>query len=189
MKSHGLWKSLDSLTWSLCNCDFWLKHILIQYINVLMSGSFITIACSVTRFHYHDKSKSFSRFSWQGLHYPWAFHAQMPHQIVSVPRGTYMLLISSRCSAMTQKVIKGTCPGIVMWPLHLCCRIPSSSGGCFLIELTVGEVFVVTAKLQQRLRMWGVLVVCKASLSFGEPHDQKAFFSYNLLILSRTSSF
>lgn len=104
----------------------------------------------------------FSRFIWQGLLYPWAFHTQMLHQIVSIPRGTYMLLISSRCSQMTQKVIKGTCPGIVMWPLHLCCHIPSSSGGCFLIEVTVGEVFAVTAKLQQWLRICGggLVVVC-----------------------------
>ncbi len=68
----------------------------------------------------------------------------------------YMLLISPRCSAMTQTVIKGTCPGTVMWPFHLYCRILSVSVGCFLIELTVGGAFLVTTKLQQRLTMlWG----------------------------------
>jgi len=77
----------------------------------------------------------------------------------------YMLLIFPRCSAMTQTVIKGKCPGTVMLPLNIYCRIPSF--GYFLIKLTVGEAFLVTTKLQQWFMVFGR--VCMASLSFGEP--------------------
>lgn len=50
-------------------------------------------------------------------------------------------------------VIKGTCPGTVMWPFHLYCRILTASVGCFLIEQRVGRGFFGTTKLQPWLTM------------------------------------
>lgn len=82
----------------------------------------------------------------------------------------YMLLISPRCSAMTQTVIKGTCPGTVMWPFHLYCRILSASVG----PNRTNSWWSVSCDNKITAVVDDVMGVCVASLSFTEPHNQKA---------------
>lgn len=136
------------------------------------------MVCSVTRFHYHEgkKRKPLYGFSWQGLHYPWAFHAQMPQQIVSVPRGTFTSSLSP--------------PDVLQW---LSDKRDMSRDSHVTISPLLSYSNSISWLLPYWTKSWervfwdnkitavvdDVMGICMASLSFTEPHNHKASHSYS----------